>query len=146
MSWYCRVGVLLAFQLASSCIQATVILVDSVADGLPGSMGESSTLRSAIASAHDVVVTDGCQAASSGLSLIRFDASVHGQTIVLTEGEFLISIDLIIEGPDTNDPGQLTIDVDEQSRLFRIVGGDSSFETTSVTLSGMTLTLAHTCQ
>ncbi|QDT45553.1 putative outer membrane protein pmp20 precursor [Gimesia alba] len=86
--------------------------------------GEGS-LREAIEAAN----------ANAGADTISFDASLTGQTIVLTE-ELLISDDLTITGLGAD---QLTLDGNADSRIFNI--DDGSLETTiNVEISGLTLT------
>ncbi|MEZ5472774.1 MAG: choice-of-anchor Q domain-containing protein [Marinicella sp.] len=100
---------------------AGAILVDTISDQpQPG----FTTLREAIELANN----------SPG-QLIGFDASLFStpQTIVLENGELVISAPMTIFGPGAD---LLTIDADEQSRVFDINAPNTLAE---VGLSGMTL-------
>ncbi|MBO7725475.1 MAG: hypothetical protein J6S40_03315 [Thermoguttaceae bacterium] len=65
---------------------------------------------------------------------ILFDASLSGQTIVLSGEELTVEKGISI---DATGIGGITIDADGQSRVFNIIGGD---ETSSVELIGLTIT------
>ena len=65
---------------------------------------------------------------------IAFDDSLAGETIVLGGSQLKISKGITI---DASSIGGMTIDADEQSRVFYISGGD---ETTPVELIGLTIT------
>ncbi|QDU11902.1 choice-of-anchor Q domain-containing protein [Gimesia aquarii] len=89
---------------------------------------DTGSLREAIEQAN----------ASAGADTISFDASLAGQTIVLTD-ELLISDDVTIIGLGAN---QLTISGNNNNRIFNI--DDSSTETeVIVELSGLSLINGH---
>ncbi|QDT94092.1 hypothetical protein [Gimesia algae] len=73
--------------------------------------------------------------ANAGADMISFNASLAGQTIVLTD-ELLISDDLTITGLGAD---QLTLDGNGDSRIFNSDDGDRN-TTITVELSGLTLT------
>lgn len=67
-----------------------------------------------------------------GADEITFDPSLMGQTITLTMGEFSLTDPVSVTGPGAD---ALTIDADDQSRIFNI-GSNAG----DVTISGLTLT------
>ncbi|MCC5865278.1 MAG: CSLREA domain-containing protein [Wenzhouxiangella sp.] len=132
-----RCGVLLSgllFFLLASTASATTLVVTTVADTVAND-GECS-LREAmlnVEAGNQSGSTD-CPAGDPGGSVIEFSADLIGQTIVLS-GQTLpiITRNLDIIGPDSGNPGGLTIDADDQSRHFRFQQAEQ------VTLSDLTL-------
>ncbi len=110
--------------LSTEVVQAgDVTVVNSISDNPdPGFI----TLRDAIEDANAI-----------GFRTINFDQTLFStpQTIVLEQGELLISADTTINGPGKD---FLTIDGNENSRLFRI--DDDTDALINVEISGVTLT------
>jgi Vibrio cholerae sialidase, lectin insertion len=95
------------------------LLVTSLADSGPG------TLRSAVAFANT----------NAGGAGIAFDPALAGQTIVLTNGELLLTNAVSIDA--SNLPGGITISGNHSSRIFEI-----NFNA-NVVLNSLTLTGGH---
>lgn len=74
--------------------------------------------------------------ATAGADTISFDASLAGQTIVLSD-ELLISDDLTITGLGAD---QLTLDGNGDSRIFNIYDGSHAISSINVEITGLTLT------
>ncbi|MEZ6123256.1 MAG: choice-of-anchor Q domain-containing protein [Planctomycetaceae bacterium] len=107
----------------------TAYVVDTTVDESDGNLSAGDlSLREAIEAAN----------ASAGADSISFAASVFGtaQTITLSHGEFAITDDLTITGPGRD---LLTLDGNNQSRIFRIDDGDDAHEIV-VQISGLTIT------
>jgi hypothetical protein len=81
---------------------------------------------------------------TGGGDQIEFASNLAGTTIVLTEGQLVISTALEIHGPTAGSPHGLTIDANSQSRAFDIVGGESASESIEVQLTGLTITGGRT--
>lgn len=118
MPYQSKVNQLLAIGLAGAVVflllgtaSARAATVTNVGDAGPGS------LRAVIASA------------GSG-ETIDFDASLDGQTIVLTSGAIEVDKNLVIDGPDAS---QLTIDAGHASQILTVTAGNLS-------ISGLTFT------
>lgn len=127
--------------LAVGAVQAAVITVDTVDDGPAGSTPGCS-LRSAVASANGNTALDDCAPGSAGADEIVFDQSLAGSIITLTEGEIEILTAMSITGPSPDDPTGITIDANEQSRIFKITGKlASDFQ---VELANLTVTRGRT--
>ncbi|PLX39331.1 MAG: hypothetical protein C0606_02050 [Hyphomicrobiales bacterium] len=87
--------------------------------------GGGLSLREAIFWANDTGSSQG----------IRFDASLGGTTLILTQGQLGITEDLLIDGDiDGDDGADVTISGNNASRIFQITG------TTTVALDSLTLT------
>ncbi len=124
------------FVLASAAIECledrallAAFVVDTVVDESDGNMSAGDvSLREAIEAAN----------AAAGADTISFDAGVFGssQTITLTLGEYAITDSVTITGPGQE---RLTIDADQQSRIFNIDDGDEN-NLIDVAISGMTVT------
>jgi Ca2+-binding RTX toxin-like protein len=80
----------------------------------------------------------------SGLDMITFDSKLLNQSINLTSGQLLITDGVTIDG-DLNDDGfaDITVDANQQSRVFDIDDGDSSANR-AVVLDGLTITGGRT--
>src|SRR5258705_7644649 len=110
----CRI--LFATCLSALCLiapstQAATITVTNTNDSGAGS------LRQALA---DAVNGD----------TINFNSSLNGQTIMLTNGELIVTTNVAINGPGAN---MLAVDANHASRLFYIAAGKD------VTISGLTI-------
>ncbi len=110
--------------LAVGHAQAAVITVNTTADGPPGSMPGTCSLRSAIYSANEAYGYDACASGSAGADEIAFDPDLAGSYIALTEGEIEISSGLTITGPAPGAFGVL-IGGSNASRIFNVQGGGS---------------------
>lgn len=121
---------------------AAIITVTTAGDGPVGVSPGECSLRAAIASANDDTAHDGCQSGSSGPDEIRFEAGLAGSTITLTEGQFDISDDLTVTGPDPGNPAGLGIDADGASRIISMIGDET--DPFHVGLSSLTLTGGNT--
>jgi hypothetical protein len=136
------VGVLMSWAASAS---AATISVSSTAD--PAGTATECTLRQAIESANTDATPSGSNCvAGSGTDMITFAQSILPAHITLTGGELALLHDMTIQGPDLTDPGQVTVDGNDVTRVFRIVGetpmtGDPPGPT--VTLSGLTVTGGH---
>ena len=86
----------------------------------------SGSLRQAISDAN----------VGAGADTISFASSLAGETITLTSGELVVTDGLDINGPGAD---QLTIDANQQSRIFSIDDGNSN-NLIDVSISGLTLT------
>lgn len=76
--------------------------------------------------------------AQAGADAIAFDTSLSGQTILLTGTELTITDDLVIDGDLDNDgSADITIDANQQSRVFTVFDGNYHNEDTVVTLEGL---------
>ena len=115
-----------------SAAHAATIEVNSAADGTSPS---ACTLRDAIISANTDTVNGGC-AAGSGVDTINFDALTLPATILLTNGQMIISTPMTLQGPGQD---QLSIDAGGLSRVLRVDDSDQNGEI-DVTVDGMTLT------
>ena len=91
-------------------------VVDSLADDASGIADGEVTLREAVIAAETNQVFGDAIAGDIDGDQIRFDETLIGQTITLTEGEFSISDDLSIFGGDRG----VSIDADGASRIFNI--------------------------
>lgn len=108
---------------------ADAFVVTSTGDGDPDFFDDAVTLREAVLAAN---VKSGPQEITFARSLTQ-----SGPAVLRMEGpEFSIIEDLAISGPGSH---LLTINGNDQSRLFKVDDGDSANEI-NVTLSGMTLT------
>lgn len=112
-----------------------VITVDSTAD-LVAADG-LITLREAVLAANHDAVADAIEAtqAGSGSDTIRFAPSLLGDSIVLSEGELLVTDSLAIEGPGAS---QLTLSRTGTGSVFSISDRETfpSVELSGVRLSG----------
>ncbi|MEO0987008.1 MAG: calcium-binding protein [Cyanobacteria bacterium J06639_14] len=76
--------------------------------------------------------------AQAGADTIAFDTNLMGQTILLTGTELTISDDLTIDGDLNNDGvADITIDANQQSRVFTVFDGEYFNDPTVVTLDGL---------
>jgi hypothetical protein len=73
--------------------------------------------------------------ANPGPDVVEFAKSVKG-TITLTTGELLVSGDLKIDGPGTS---KLTVNGNDASRVFDVVGGVDASTAITVSISGLTI-------
>jgi len=106
--------------ITTASSNAATFPVDSLADD-----GSATTLRGAVVLAN----------MNAGPDVIVFDETLMG-TVLLTMGEISITDELTIQGPGAN---LLTVDAQENSRIFNIDDGDNSDEI-DVEISGLSLT------
>lgn len=106
--------------LAGGSAQAATITVTSNTDAPLGTFPTVCTLRAAIASANTASAVDGCAAGSSGEDSIEFD--LEESTITLAAGDIEITGPLTIEGKYDKPFRSVTIDANNSSRIFRIIG------------------------
>ncbi|MBC7821592.1 MAG: hypothetical protein IAG10_32300, partial [Planctomycetaceae bacterium] len=115
----------------------TVLTVTSLADTIAND--GQVTLREAIQAANTDTIVDGVT--GSGADTIQFDPSLTASgpaAITLGGTELLINSDLTINGPGADN---LTIDGNNQSRIFHIADGNTSADNMkAVSISGLTLT------
>ncbi|MEE4637269.1 MAG: choice-of-anchor Q domain-containing protein [Wenzhouxiangella sp.] len=114
---------------------AATIVVDTVVDTIDESDGDCS-LREALINAanNDQSGSRNCTAGDGGTDIIVFNGLPTNATIALTGGVLpAITGDLEILGPDLDNPGRLTIDAQNASRILEVTGG-------RLTVSGLTLT------
>ncbi|MEE4637659.1 MAG: choice-of-anchor Q domain-containing protein, partial [Wenzhouxiangella sp.] len=119
----------------SGPLLAATIVVNTVVDTIDESDGACS-LREALINAanNDESGSRNCTAGDGGTDIIVFNGLPTNATIALTGGVLpAITGDLEILGPDPDNPGRLTIDAQNVSRILEITGG-------RLTLSGLTLT------
>lgn len=96
-------------------------VVDSIADDNSGAVNGQLTLREAvIASSSNSAFGDAAAGGAAG-DVIRFSASLAGQTITLTNGELNITDDLVIQGG----MNAITVSGGGTSRVFDIDTGDT---------------------
>ena len=130
--------------VASDIAVMSVATVDTELDVVDFTDGLTS-LREAIFAANTF----------SGADTIEFDPSLAGKTILLTQGELLITDDLVINGlgddlltidasgndptPDSTYDDLILSDEGDGSRVFNIDDGDDSFQII-VAIEGLTLT------
>jgi len=113
--------------LALSSVQAAVVTVDTLAD--PGEKSNCS-LRAAIESVNNQYAVDDCVFTPDGLDdTIEFAAGLEG-SIVLTDGELLVTEDVTISGPGAD---LLTIDAQGNSGVFSISGAAASISDLTIT-------------
>ncbi|NUM45351.1 MAG: CSLREA domain-containing protein [Anaerolineales bacterium] len=109
-------GLVLSFPHST---QAASLTVNSTADTTTASDGQC-TLREAIANANsDSDTTGGDCVTGSGTDTISFDPSVLEQTILLLNGELVLSSSMTIEA---SSPG-VTLDGNNSSRIFVVNAG-----------------------
>jgi CSLREA domain-containing protein len=78
--------------------------------------------------------------ANSDADIIKFDASLSGQTVTLTAGELAITEDLTIDGDmDGDNRADITLSGNNTSRILNITGGS-----TDVSLKSLTITAGFT--
>ena len=77
------------------------------------------SLREAVAQAN----------ASAAADTIVFANGIEGQTLVLTNGELVVTKDLTIDGDKNSDGAAITISADDTSRIISVVGAqvDATF-------------------
>ena len=111
-----------------------VITVDSLFDNTTND--GLITLREAIIAANADSVADATEGtqAGSGADSIDFDASLDGGTILLTSGELGITEAVTIDAASL--AGGLTIDAQENSRIFNITATTDDFTIAGLTLTG----------
>jgi CSLREA domain-containing protein len=134
-------GVVVSIGFAASASAASIV-VNSAAD--PTGTSSQCTLRQAIDAANsDTTPTGSNCVQGSGTDTITFAQSILPAHITLT-GELAPATDMTIQG-QTADPSQVTVDGDNQFRVFEIIGADPGGGTPgpTVTLSGLTVTKGH---
>lgn len=111
---------------------ATFTVVSLGDESLGSCQPSACTLRSAIEAANG----------NQGLDTIAFDANVFAtpQTINLSRGELPITDAITIDGPGQ---GVLTIDAQQQSRIFNVVPGNTPGDF-DITINGLNLTGGRT--
>ena len=122
----------LDFQPLEDRRMLAVITVDSLADNVLASDG-NVTLREAVQAANTDTSVDG-SVAGSGADTINFSAALSGQTITLAGLELGITEALTIDA--TALANDVTIDGDEQSRIFNITATSGDFQFNGLTLTG----------
>jgi CSLREA domain-containing protein len=130
--------------LLAGGVQAATITVTTTADAPLGTISDECTLRAAIAAANSGTEVDGCVSGSSGSDEIVFDEGLAHAMITLSEGQLQISSGLAITGPVPGDAGGMTINGDQQSRIFRAVGPAAEPSEFGFRLDGITLTGGRT--
>ncbi|CAA0100942.1 Uncharacterised protein [BD1-7 clade bacterium] len=122
-----------ALMMHSGALQAEVITVDTADDDTI--VNGNCTLREAIAAATANSNVDACIGGDDDDDRIVFDQTLEDSTITLAGTELSVASGLTIDG-DTNadDAPNITVDADDQSRVFHI---DT---TESVILNGLTVT------
>jgi len=122
-------------QLEQRQLLAT-FLVNSIGDDASGGIDGVLSLREAvIASSTNASFGDAVAGDATG-DIIRFDSSLAGQTITLTNGHLNVTDDLMILGGISN----ITIDAASSSRIFNIATGET------VRISRLTLTNGQSVQ
>ena len=129
--------------MAASASAASIV-VTSAAD--PGGTSSQCTLRQAIDSANsdNTPLASNCTA-GSGTDTITFAQSILPAHITLTGGELAPATNMTIQGPDPTDPFQVTVDGNDVTRVFEIIGEDPGGGTPgpTVTMSGLDVTGGH---
>ena len=97
----------------------TSFVVTSLGDGIADD--GLVTFREAIVAANTNAVSGDAAAGEATGDVIRFDSSLAGGTINLTEGQLTISDDLAIQAGDLG----ITVDAQGLSRAFEITGSES---------------------
>ena len=106
----------LDYSLLESRHLLAMFVVDSIGDDASGVPDGNITLREAIIAANTNSAFGDAPAGDADGDNIRFDGSLAGQTITLTNGEFQLSDDVAILGGENN----ITIDANLLSRIFNI--------------------------
>ena len=116
-------GAVGASLLLAAGASAASIVVNSVAD--PAATSSDCTLRQAIDSANTntTPLASNCTAGSA-TDTITFAQSILPAHITLTSGELAPSADMTIQGPAANNPAQVTVDGNNVTRVFEIIGAD----------------------
>ncbi len=117
------------------------ITVTSLTDGPLATLAGDGlvSLREAIEAANTDTSVDGSTAGSAA-DVIEFAPNLTG-TILMTGGEFALSSDITINGPGV---GMLTINGNQQSRVFNGQTVGATVGSVTVSLSGMTITGGRT--
>ena len=104
------------YNLLEQRLALTTFVVTTLADGIADD--GQVTLREAIVAANTNAVAGDAAAGDADGDAIRFDSSLAGGTINLTEGQLTISDDLAIQAGSLN----ITVDAQNLSRAFEITG------------------------
>lgn len=106
----------LAFESLEARNLLATFIVNSTVDDASGAMDGLISLREATIAANTNAAFGDATAGDADGDVIRFDASIAGETYVLTEGEIGISDDVLIQGGQSG----LTIDAQSNSRIFNV--------------------------
>lgn len=121
-----------------STIAATII-VNSTIDAITGTGPGVCTLRQAISSANQDMLSGDCVVGSdTETDHVEFAQALSGSTITLTEGAINIASPLVL-GPSSPTGSQVTISGGNSSGIFRI-SNNVNYDVIDVTLRGLTLT------
>lgn len=108
----------------------TTFVVNTTVDDGSGAMDGMISLREAIIAANTNAAFGDAPAGAASGDTIRFDSSLNGSTLTLTQGQLVISDDLQIQGGQQN----ITIDGNGNSRIFLVSTNER------VALGGLTYT------
>lgn len=115
---------------------ATVANAATITVNSAGDDGTGCTLRNALSNANNDIANNTC-AGGSGHDIIVFDGLSLPATITLESGYLILSSALTIQGPGAE---LLTIDANQQSRIFRINDYVNDTVPLDISIEGLTLT------
>ncbi len=121
-----RLAVAVTLGLISLPATASVVTVDSALDGI---IGSACTLRAAIQTINDQLAVGGCSYSGGSPDSIDFDPALNGQSIVLGQGELVVSASMSINGPGRD---LLSISGNGASRVIRVSSGNLTIRSLSV--------------